>query len=294
MPKFSSMIVDGCRKYPVGVYCLLAFLITWGMKYWYALARADNTLPSFNFSLLAQAGPSLSALVLIALTEGRSGLRRTVQSILNWRVGFGWILLALLFEPVLFFTITILYSLWHPEFQLPSGFSLLSAATSLTIVFFTGLFRWGLTEEIGWRGWMFPKLQNRMSPFAASLVLSLVNTLWHIHPNALPDIATVREGTNLIGFYPEAIERLIITIPITLAITYIYTNTKGSLLAMMIFHSASNTSYFWVDETFGIVKSNFFRTSFLVALIVIGVVFAFLVLRQKQRSGAGRIETLIT
>ena len=33
------------QKYPATVYCLLVFLITWGLKYWYALVRTENYLP---------------------------------------------------------------------------------------------------------------------------------------------------------------------------------------------------------------------------------------------------------
>jgi hypothetical protein len=48
-------------------------------------------------------------------------------------------------------------------------------------------------------------------------------------------------------------------------------------------HSASNTSYFWVEGTFGVVKTEFFRISFLLALAVVAAVFSLLVLRQKQK-----------
>jgi membrane protease YdiL (CAAX protease family) len=122
-----------------------------------------------------------------------------------------------------------------------------------------------------------------MSPFSASLVLAAAATVWHVHPNSLSEIATSKEGTYLIGHYPEVIERLIITIPFTLVITFIYNSTRGSLLLMMIFHSASNTSYFWVDETFGIVKSDFFKTAVLLALLVTGIVFSLLVMNQKNK-----------
>jgi hypothetical protein len=95
-----------CCRYPVMAYCLLAFAITWGLKYSYALVKAGYGIPAFNFGLIAQYGPSLSAVFLIALTEGREGLRRTGQSLVNWRVGPLWILLAAGFEPVLFLSIT--------------------------------------------------------------------------------------------------------------------------------------------------------------------------------------------
>jgi membrane protease YdiL (CAAX protease family) len=283
MPAHRS-ILTFCQKYPVTAYCLLAFSITWGLKYLYALVKAGNVLPLFNFSLIAQYGPSLSAVFLIALTEGKEGLRRTVKSMLNWRVGPWWMLLAFVFEPVLFLTFTLFYWVRYNELPIVSGFTLTSSIASFSMTFVLGLFRWGLAEEIGWRGWMLPKLQNRMSPFWASIIMAIVITLWHVHPISLSEIASSKEGAYISGYFPEVVERLIITIPITLVITFIYNHTNGSLLVMMIFHSASNTAFFWVEDAFGIVKTDFFKTSFLMALLVIAIVFSIVVIETKEES----------
>ena len=247
------------QKYPVAVYCLLTFSITWGLKYWYALVRTDNYLPPFNFSLIAQFSPSLVAVTLIFITEGLDGFHRTVKSTLNWRVNPWWILLAFGFEPVLFFSFTIFYWIMFGQFLHANESSLASSIAAFGLTFVIGLFRWGLAEEIGWRGWMYPKLQSRMSPFMASMVLAVVNTLWHIHPNSLSGIATSTEGAYLSGYFPEAVERLIITIPITLVETFIFNNTNGNLLLMMIFHSASNTSYFLLPKPSELLKRAFLK-----------------------------------
>ena len=270
------------KKHPVKVYCLLAFSITWGLKYWYALVRMDNYVPPFNFGLIAQFGPSLAAIFLIALTEKMNGLRRTVISILNWRVNPWWILMAFGFEPALFFSFTLLYWIKYGKFPHAIESTFNSGIAVFALTFVIGLIRWGLAEEIGWRGWMLPKLQNRMSPFTASIVLSVVITLWHIHPNSFSSLVTSREGAILGGYFPEAVERLIITIPITLVMTFIFNKTKGSLLPMIIYHSASNTSYFFIAETFGIVETTFFKTAFLTAVLMIGVVFSILVMKLKK------------
>jgi len=280
--KPQEFILRLVQKYPVMAFCLLTFSITWGLKYWYALVKTDDYLPPFNFSLIAQFGPSLTAVLLISITKGMDGIHRTVKNILNWRVNPWWILLAFAFEPALFFSFTFFFWIKHGKFPLGGGVLFISNIAAFGLTFVIGLFRWGLAEEIGWRGWMFPKLQSRMSPFKASMVLAVVNTLWHIHPNSLLEIATSREGAYLSGYFPEAIERLIITIPITLVETFIFNKTAGSLLPMMIFHSASNTSYFFIDETFGIAGTNYFKTAFLTAIVIIGFVFTILVMKQQK------------
>jgi hypothetical protein len=272
------------QKYPVTIYCLLVFLITWGLKYWYALVRTDSFIPLFNFSLIAQFAPSLVGIFLISLTEGMEGIRNIIKSILNWHVNPWWILFAFGFEPLLFLLLALLYWLRYDEFLYTNRATLTSSIAAFGLTFVIGLFRWGLAEEIGWRGWLFPKLQSRMSPFMASMALAVVITLWHIHPSSLSEIAISREGAYLSGYFPEAIERLIITIPITLVQTFIFNNTNGSLLLMIIFHSSSNTSYIFIAETFGIVETGFFKTAFLTAILVIGIVFSILVRKSRKES----------
>jgi membrane protease YdiL (CAAX protease family) len=202
---------------------------------------------------------------------------------MQWRVGVRWLFFAMLFEPVLFFSITLAYRLWYGYLPMPAGTSLTVASLSLLLTFIIGIFRWGLAEEIGWRGWMLPRLLERWSPFTATMILAVVTTIWHVHPMAFPDIFTIKEGTCLVGYYPEVVERLIITIPITLAETYLFYQVRGRLLPFLLFHSASNSSYFWVMETFGITQSCFFKTSFLLALILIGIVFSVLVHRLPHK-----------
>jgi membrane protease YdiL (CAAX protease family) len=152
------------------------------------------------------------------------------------------------------------------------------------MTFVIGLFRWGVAEEIGWSGWMLPKLQKKMSPYLAAMVLAFVTTIWHINPDSfISELFIFKEGTYLWGYYSKTAEQLVISIPITLVTVYIYNNTKGSLLAMILFHSASNSSYFWVKGTFGIVETEFYRAAFLIALVVLMILFSILVLNQKKK-----------
>lgn len=273
-----------CCRYPFTTYCVFTFVITWGLKYVYTSVTTGNNLPSFNFSLIAQYGPSISALFLIGITEGKEGYTRMLHSIVNWKVGAKWMFIAIAFEPIIFFSITLLHSFLYTGSLPITGTTIFIASSSLIGSFLIGLFRWGLAEEIGWRGWMFPKLQQKMSPFKASLVMAIVITMWHINPYYFSEAFSNQEGTYLLGKFPPVIERLIISVPITLVVTYIFMNTKGSLLLMMIFHSSSNASYFWLVETFGITNTIFFRTSFLIALLIITIVFSFLLINRKQKN----------
>lgn len=270
-------------KFPAISYCLLAFSITWGLKLLYSVYKSQYGIPVFNFSLFASFGPSIAALILVYILEGTDGFKPIFRSMLNWRIGAGWILLASLFEPVIFGGITLAYGLIYKGFPMTQNMSVIPEIVSYIGTFTLGLFRWGLAEEIGWRGWMLPKLQGRLAPLTASLVLAIITSLWHINPDTISDIAVSKSGAYLYVFCPEIVERLLISIPFTMVITWIFNKTGGSLLSAILFHSASNTSYFWIDEVFGIVKSDFFRISFSVTLVIVAIVFTTLLLQQHKK-----------
>ena len=62
------------------------------------------------FAILA--GPTLSALIMTGITEGRAGIRRLLGRIVLWRVGLRWYVFALLGIPAVMALGTIL-SLIH-------------------------------------------------------------------------------------------------------------------------------------------------------------------------------------
>lgn len=270
-------------RFPVISFCLLTFALTWGLKLLYAHFRIKYGMPFFNFGLVASFGPSISALIIIFAAEGTEGIVSTLRKLINWRIKTKWILISAFFEPAMFMVIVLIY--WLAQFPFPesgTGFNVLTVVLYAEMFVF-GLLRWGLAEEIGWRGLMLPKLQMKIPPLQASLVLAVIICLWHLNPNHLSDAFLIKEGEYLYGFFPEILERLIITIPITMVITYIFNRTRGSLLPMIIYHSASNTSYFWVKDVFGIVSTDLFRISFLSLIVIIGIVFLILLLKQQNK-----------
>lgn len=268
-------------KFPVLCYILTAFSVTWGIKLLYVFVKSNYGMPQYNFGLIASFGPAISALILIRMSEGSEGVFRILKNVVDLSPGIKWILLAALFEPFMFFSITVVYSIAGGSIPVTGSFRVQQGIVSYIIAFTAGLFMWGFSEETGWRGWMLPKLQMKTNPFYASLILSVIVSLWHLNPVDFASQFTVKEGEYLYGMYPGIVERLIITIPVTMVITFIYNKTGGSLFLMMLFHSASNTSYFWIDGAFGVVKTDFFRISFLAELAIIFFIFTLLLIKQR-------------
>jgi membrane protease YdiL (CAAX protease family) len=84
-------------------------------------------------------------------------------------------------------------------------------------------------EEIGWRGYALPRLQAIQSALGASLILGLLWGLWHLplyltrgHP-----LSETFFGWYLLDIVADAI-----------LFTWVYNNTRGSLLLALLFHTS--------------------------------------------------------
>jgi CAAX protease family protein len=172
-------------------------------------------------------GPPLAAIIVVAATDGRAGVRALLGRLLHWRVGVGWYVFALLWRPALFAaTLGLLAALGiapplDPWAGLVPRFLLF---TLLGLVAYVG-------EEIGWRGYALPRLQGRMGPVAASFVVGLLAGLWHLpaffiagHP---------QYGTLIVPF-------MVWMIALALIFTWLFNHTTGSLLPVALLHAAIN------------------------------------------------------
>lgn len=110
------------------------------------------------------------------------------------------------------------------------------------IYFFTfGAKAW-VTEEIAWRGFALPRLEAGRSALVASIILGLLWGVWH---TPLFFIAgSSQSGWPYIGF-------LLFAIAESILITWLYNNTRGSVLLATIFHAATDAALSFSGVLFG-------------------------------------------
>jgi membrane protease YdiL (CAAX protease family) len=90
-------------------------------------------------------------------------------------------------------------------------------------------------EEAGWRGFALPRLQARLSPLVACLVLNAFWPLWHF-------FLWMAEGKPVLspGYWGEA---YLTHLSATVLIVWFYNRSKGSILVAGIAHAAANTAF---------------------------------------------------
>jgi len=105
---------------------------------------------------------------------------------------------------------------------------LLGVAIFLAFSIFPGS---ALGEEIGWRGYVLPRLQTRMSALSASLILAPIWALWHL-PLWLQG-KPFQTPTLYAGFVVSAFA-------LSILLTWVYNSTGGSLLLVVLLHATVN------------------------------------------------------
>jgi len=125
--------------------------------------------------------------------------------------------------------------LGQPDYLPPLG--ILPTLLLWTITF-------GVGEEVGWRGFALPRLQAGRSAFSASMLLGAFWAAWH-----LPAL-----------FYRDTyVEMGLLVVPMLITVaavgstvyTWMYNGTRGSLLALAVFHGLFDFFSVWPAGVIG-------------------------------------------
>lgn len=243
----------------------VAYAFSWVFWVPNALAAHGMALPAGVAKFLASPynpaafGPLMAAIVLTLILQGWKGTLTLLKKGIDFRFKKIW-LVAILLLPLVIFTGGTLFSALSGATKL--DFSALRNPPYAIIAFFVILLTGGpLQEEFGWRGYVLPRLQSRFSALASSLILGFFWWLWHLPLVFIPGRFM---ADNLLLFLFLAVEIVLTSI----LFTWIYNNTNGSILSVLLLHSTMNWSI-WLFLPG--MKINFAIIGFTVVLLLIAV-----------------------
>lgn len=202
-----STIANVVKRYPLVTFFVLAYGLTWAL---FPLLGGMNAY-----------APLLAAIIVLAFSEGKPGVKELLSQMGRWRVGVIWYIVAL--------SLPILNSLGA------AGLNVLFSAASgplepwynflLLIPLF--LLIGGQWEEPGWTGYALPRLQTGRSALAASLILSVFRVGWHLPLFLYGHI-----------YWSD----ILFIIAAQIIITWLYNSTQRSVLIVMALHLMMNVS----------------------------------------------------
>jgi membrane protease YdiL (CAAX protease family) len=231
-------------RHPLVSFFVMAYAFSWIVWAPWVLGEDGAGLLPINISQTASgylnatsilAGPTLAAFIMTATTEGREGVRRLLGRYVLWRVGLRWHLFALLGIPLIMVLGTMVYSMELPNLGALGGPSyLLSYLGYFALVTLLG---GPLLEEGGWRGFALPRMERLHGPLLASLILGVLWALWHLPEFLVPSWAASSGGGGVLGITLFTLT----AITFTIVITWVFNNTRASLLLAILVHASIDT-----------------------------------------------------
>lgn len=257
----------------------LSFAITWLAFITVARWVPAQTDLGYALVLLGAYTPGIVALFLTAKAEGRRGVKALLRRILIADVPVRLYVLAVTYIVVVKITAAMMHRLITGDWP-PFGSGSL-ALIPLAILFSTP-FQAG--EEIGWRGFALPRLAERFGLRIASVQLGIIWAMWH-----LPQFYIAGGDTYQQSFIVWAGQ----VVAISVALAWLYAESGGSLLLVMLMHAAINNSKDVVLSGASIAPGVFSLNAPLIAWLGLAVMWAwatyFLIRMPAGRSSSQRV-----
>jgi uncharacterized protein len=223
---------DKPKKYGIIVFFAMTYLFSWIV--WIPIALSSQKIFYLQFSpylgiIIGGFGPFLTALILTMAEQGWPGIKSLFKRLLQWQVGIQWYIFILLFPAAIIFTAVFITSLLANE---PINIPNIGDWRVILLVFIVTLFIGGpIGEELGWRGYALPKLEETRNSLLASLIVGLGWGMWHLPLFWIQ--GSLQAGIPLLWFMVSILAESVVY-------TWIYNSNGGSLLLMVLLHTSIN------------------------------------------------------
>jgi membrane protease YdiL (CAAX protease family) len=218
------------RRFPVAGFCTAALLFEWGAfaivvgRRW---SRGETMQPADAFLLFPLLVLSMAALGIIgSVLLLRPDIEPLSRRAGRWRVPLRWYLPIVLPPLAIYLVLQGLAAWMSPSFA-------------------PGLFAWGILiglfpgicEELGWMGYLFPRIRADHGAFTSALILGVLWALWHLPVlNYLG--AAGPHGASFMAF-AGAFAGVLVAFRVIMV--WVYEHTR-SVLLMQLLHASSTGS----------------------------------------------------
>ena len=207
------------RRHQLAAFLAGSVALGWLVTYLSAqLPSSSPLLPLIAIPVsYIPAALAVLAIVVVGTTQDK---RRFRSSLTTLRFGWRWVAFALLLPAIHLIGIAI---------GVAAGGSVSLHPEMLALLPLFLLTNFG--EEIGWRGYALPRLQERMSPLVAAILVGLVWAVFHW-------VALLGNRDNAMGYVVVATVQLV---GMSVILGIVFNNARQSVLAVTLVHAAYDT-----------------------------------------------------
>lgn len=214
---------------------------TYHLLYDTGFVNTEHRLLSALF-FLGVFGPLLGGYVATRVSGGRAAVSVWWQKTVRWKIAPSWYLIAL----ALLLSIVAVPVL---VFGFIGGFTPGEFTWAfIALILLVQVFRSGLGEEPGWRGYLMPELKRRFAGERYVWVLGAVWSVWHFPIVIVRTLAMVQD-LSMWQILVTLVMALAGNIMSLIGITYLYVwlcNRTDSIFLVILFHAFSNVLIFWL------------------------------------------------
>jgi membrane protease YdiL (CAAX protease family) len=220
------------KKYPAVSMVVLSYAIGIGIS----ILVINGVLPESMFFLAATSG-SIAGITLTAIVAGKIGLRDLFGRIKIWRVSGRWWAFALFATLGVVICGKIINAILGLD---PLDFSNIPQGLVMVVpIFLMQIITAGLGEELGWRGFLLPRMQGRYNALVAGLIVGVLHGFWHTPMFFVEGLSPYQDMKELMGLIPATIGySLFFVASWSILFTCLLNNTKGSLLLIFVCHAS--------------------------------------------------------
>ncbi|MEM7367492.1 MAG: type II CAAX endopeptidase family protein [Bacteroidota bacterium] len=234
------------QRYPIWSFLIINYAISWSFLYpsYQLILAHDGITPLALIGFIGAYGPSIAAIIVQSILD-KEKLNPLLRSLI--RIKTSWqVILFVLIVPILLYVLAYLMSATFLGGNL--SFSWLAGLSSLPLWVLLALPFGPMGEELGWRGFLLPKLLARYSIFKSTLLVGLAWGVWHMASFTFP-------GAALPSFFEVSIWTIFLyflnTIGLSFVFTYVHLQTNGSTFYAILLHAFFNVSSNVVVGLFG-------------------------------------------
>lgn len=236
MTKTGTRPSNWIGRNPIISFIILVFLISYligipfNMFVSGFLLKTDEITSSLLPRLITVYGPGLSAILVMFCISGQKGPKTLMRKLIPHTKHFIWWISI----PVICTAIT-LFSFVLGGVPIIQMVELLKNNVHILFLHLSGQFIIvGIGEELGWRGWLLPRLTQERSVGVSVLVIIIVWGLWHF--------------PILFSGYDVVVPWVIMLVSMAFMTTWLWYKVEGNIFVLAVAHASVNAPEIFIEN----------------------------------------------